>query len=150
MFPTLRFTLRSALSACALLALSAGALSTANATAATVEVHVTGLSGGARGKVAVAVCDRAHFLKECTYHASLPAHDGENVVSVPGVPAGTWAVLVYQDENDNGKLDRNFIGIPSEPYGFSRDARSHFGPPSFEDAAIEVKAEPTVANVKLN
>jgi uncharacterized protein (DUF2141 family) len=48
-----------------------------------------------------------------------------------------------------------FLGIPKEPYGFSRDARGKFGPPGFEDAAIEVRdegdgaGEATVATVRL-
>jgi uncharacterized protein (DUF2141 family) len=57
---------------------------------------------------------------------------------------------VYQDENANGQLDRNFIGIPKENYGFSRDAAGKFGPPGFDDAAIDVGDEVTVAKVKLH
>jgi uncharacterized protein (DUF2141 family) len=116
---------------------------------ATVEVHVTGVAAG-KGKVSVAVCDQAHFLKQCAYSGSVPAQGAAVTVSVPGVPAGTWAVLAFQDENENGELDRNLIGIPKENYGFSRDARGKFGPPSFEDAAIPVRDDPTVATVKLH
>ncbi|WP_420318865.1 DUF2141 domain-containing protein [Ekhidna sp.] len=50
-----------------------------------------------------------------------------------------YAVSIYQDENDNGKLDSNFMGIPSEPYAFSNNAKGMFGPPSFEDCKFEVK-----------
>lgn len=131
------------LSGCLLLAAAAGA------SAATVEVHVTAVAGG-KGKINVAVCDREHFLKQCAYTATMPAKDGENVIAVPGVPKGTWAVLVYQDENANGELDRNFIGIPKENYGFSRNAAGKFGPPSFDEAAIEVGDEVTVAQVRLH
>jgi uncharacterized protein (DUF2141 family) len=139
MFPTRRITF----SACA--ALAALSLS---ASAATVEVHVTGVAGG-KGKVSVAVCDREHFLKDCTHNASAPAQAGDNVIKVTGVPAGTWAVLVFQDKNENGKLDQTLFGIPLEDYGFSRDARGHFGAPSFDEAAIEVKDDPTVARVHI-
>jgi uncharacterized protein (DUF2141 family) len=122
----------------------------ASARAATIEVHVTAVAGG-KGSVNVAVCDRERFLKQCAYTASAPATNGENVIAVPGVPKGTWAVLVYQDENGNGQLDRNLLGIPKENYGFSRDAASHFGPPAFEEAAIQVGDEATVvARVKLH
>jgi uncharacterized protein (DUF2141 family) len=44
------------------------------------------------------------------------------------------------DANDNGKLDRNFMGIPSEGYGFSNNA-GEFGPASFADAAFDVAAD---------
>jgi uncharacterized protein (DUF2141 family) len=122
-------------------------LAAASAGAATVEVRVTGVT--AKGKVSVAVCDKERFLKQCAYTASVPAQAGETSVSVKGVPPGTWAVLAYQDENVNGELDTNFIGIPKEPYGFSRDARSKFGPPGFEDAAIEVSEAPATATIRL-
>jgi uncharacterized protein (DUF2141 family) len=136
-----RFT--QLLSGCLLLAAAAGA------TAATVEVHVTAVAGG-KGTVKVAVCDRERFLKQCAYSASAPARDGENVILVPNVPKGSWAVLAYQDENNNGELDRNLIGIPKENYGFSRDAASKFGPPGFDDAVIEVGDAPTVAKIRLH
>jgi uncharacterized protein (DUF2141 family) len=130
-----------------LLPLLAGA---AGAQAATVDVHVTNVAGG-KGSIRVAVCDRERFLKQCAYTASMPAREGENVIAVPGVPKGTWAVLVYQDENGNGELDRNFIGIPKENYGFSRDAASKFGPPGFDEAAIQIGDEASVvAKVKLH
>ena len=117
------------------------------ASAATIEVRVAGVT--AKGKVSVAVCDKERFLKQCAYSASAPAQAGETTVSVKGVPSGTWAVLAYQDENGNGELDRNLLGIPKEPDGFSRDARSKFGPPGFEDAAIEVGEAQATATVRL-
>jgi uncharacterized protein (DUF2141 family) len=125
-----------------LLALSAGA------TAATVEVRVSAV--GPKGKVNVAVCDRERFLKDCAYSASAAPQPGTTTVTVADVPPGTWAVLAYQDENDNGKLDRNLIGIPSEKYGFSRDAAGRFGPPKFDEAAIEVGDQTAITSIKLH
>lgn len=119
------------------------------ATAATIDVHVTNTAGG-KGNVNVAVCDRERFLKQCAYTGTVPARDGETVVTIKGVPPGTWAVLAYQDENANGALDRNLIGIPSENYGFSRDARGRFGPPSFDDAAMPIRDEAATATVRLH
>ena len=54
-----------------------------------------------------------------------------------GLPAGTYAIAAFHDENKNGKMDRNFVGAPSEGHGASRDAKPAFmGPPSFKDAAF--------------
>ena len=122
-------------------------LTVSAASAATVEVRVSGVT--ANGKVSVAVCDKERFLKQCTYSASAPAQAGETTIVVKGVPPGTWAVVAYQDENTNGELDTNLLGVPKEPYGFSRDARSKFGPPGFEDAAIEVGEAPTTATIRV-
>lgn len=127
--------------------LAAAFCAAGSASAASIEVRVQGVT--AKGKVLVAVCDKNTFLKDCAYSGSAPAKAGETVVTVDGVPTGSWAVLSYQDENDNGKLDRNVLGIPKEPYAFSRDARGRFGPPSFEDAAFELRDEKAVTTIKL-
>jgi uncharacterized protein (DUF2141 family) len=53
-----------------------------------------------------------------------------------GVAPGTYAVSVVHDENSNGKLDRNFIGMPREGVGASNDAKGHMGPPKFSAASF--------------
>jgi len=54
------------------------------------------------------------------------------------LPAGKYAIAVYQDINKNGVLDRNWLGVPTEPYGFSNNPSTLFGPPSFQKAAFEL------------
>jgi len=54
----------------------------------------------------------------------------------PGLAPGTYAVSVFQDENSNGKLDTNFMGIPREGVGASNGAKGHLGPPKFDAAAF--------------
>ena len=120
----------------------------AGAMAASVEVHVTGVTAG-KGKVNIAVCDKDTFLKQCGFSGSVPANGAEVVLTVKDIPEGSWAVLAYQDVNENDQLDRNKLGMPTERYGFSRDARGKFGPPKFDQAALEVQGELTVAQVKL-
>lgn len=141
--PTIASTLSAATLLCAALMASGAAL------AATIEVHVSNI-GNAKGQIRVAVCDQERFLKQCLYTASAPAQAGETVLKVANVPAGTWAVLAYHDENDNAELDRNMIGIPKEDYGFSRDAASRFGPPKFADAAITVEDGDMAVKIKLH
>ena len=65
--------------------------------------------------------------------------DGDTLrVTVHDLPAGQYAVKLYHDENGNGELDSNMLGIPVEGYGFSNNA-GRFGPPSFEDAAVTLE-----------
>lgn len=54
---------------------------------------------------------------------------------------GTYAVVVYQDENANGRIDRNFFHLPTEPSGFSRDARPKFGPPRYKPASFALSED---------
>ena len=52
------------------------------------------------------------------------------------IPPGRYALAVIHDENMNGKLDTNVLGIPKEGYGFSNDAKGVIGAPSFSAASF--------------
>lgn len=58
------------------------------------------------------------------------------VCDFTGVAPGTYAVSVVHDENANGKLDTNFIGMPREGVGASNDAKGRMGPPKFSAASF--------------
>ncbi len=75
--------------------------------------------------------------------AVVPITDGRAIAVFEDVPAGPFAVSVFHDEDDDGELDSVALGIPSEAYGFSGDARNMFGPPSFEQAQVELAADET-------
>ena len=97
-----------------------------------------------KGKVSVAVYDKAEgFLEFDTVFkaASQPSEKGSTKVVIKNVPQGTYAIAAFHDENDNGKLDTNMLGIPKEPLGFSKGKMKTFGPPSFKECAFEVSAD---------
>ena len=62
------------------------------------------------------------------------------------IPHGVYAVGVLHDENGNQKMDTNFLGIPREGYGTSKNVKGFMGPPKFKDAAFEL----TTGTLKLN
>ena len=71
-----------------------------------------------------------------------PAKRWVEVVTLDPVPPGTYAVKMFQDANRNGKFDFNWLGIPSERYGFSNNAAPdwmHLAPPGFDAAKIVLK-----------
>ncbi|MNT83012.1 hypothetical protein D3C72_2228260 [compost metagenome] len=57
--------------------------------------------------------------------------------------------MVYHDENNNGKLDKNFIGMPKEPVACSNNAKGFMGPPKYEDAKFIITAD-TKMTIKMN
>jgi uncharacterized protein (DUF2141 family) len=61
---------------------------------------------------------------------------GTQTVVFTELKPGAYAVIAFHDENDNGKLDENAFGLPTEGYGFSNDAEGFFAAPSFKDAAV--------------
>ena len=66
-----------------------------------------------------------------------------------GIPPGTYALVVLHDENMNGKIDTNPLGIPKEGYGFSKDAKGWFGAPSYRAASFEYDGETLDLTVTL-
>ncbi|GJL51865.1 MAG: hypothetical protein NPIRA01_30920 [Nitrospirales bacterium] len=51
---------------------------------------------------------------------------------------GTYAIVVHHDENNNKKLDRNWIGLPIEGVGFSKNPEIFFAPPAHNDVSFQV------------
>jgi uncharacterized protein (DUF2141 family) len=74
---------------------------------------------------------------------------GKAHVSFEGLDCREYAVAVVHDENGNGKLDGNFIGIPKEGLGASRNARRMFGPPTFDDAKVRVSTGRTTLPIAV-
>jgi uncharacterized protein (DUF2141 family) len=116
--------------------LLAASFATLPAQASTLLITVTGVRN-AHGHIRVAVCDKADFLKpHCPHTGQAQAAPGAVLVVVPDVPPGTYAAQAFHDENDNGQIDRNIFGIPTEGLGFSNNAKMFFGPPHFDTAAF--------------
>lgn len=115
--------------------------STVSALAGDLTVTVAGVNS-AEGAVRAALYDRPEgFRHEENARAvlSVPARPGDVDLVFPDLPAGTYAVIAYHDENGDGKMDR-FLGmIPTEGYALTNDPEVS-GPPSFDSAAFVLEA----------
>lgn len=118
----------------------------------TLTVTITGVDP-AGGEVRIAIFDnaaqfRAHDARKdesqqgSVFRSEAVRNDGSGRVvhRFTGLPFGTYAIAAFQDQDGNSKLNSSLLGMPSEPYGFSRNARGTFGPPDFTDATIEFSA----------
>jgi uncharacterized protein (DUF2141 family) len=86
-------------------------------------------------------CARARFTKgDCLMKAAPPARQGTTSVTLPAVPPGDYGAQAFHDENSNDKVDQNFLGIPKEGVGFSRDAPIRLGPPKWAAAVFRTAA----------
>jgi len=70
-------------------------------------------------------------------------------LTFPELDYGTYAIALFQDLNSNGELDRNLIGIPSEPYAFSRRPRSKWRLPRFDEIKFEFVEDGQVLPARL-
>jgi uncharacterized protein (DUF2141 family) len=90
------------------------------------------------GQVSIALYNREEAFPKSPDKAvkilRAPIRDKKSIVVFESLPPGEYAISVYHDENNNGKMDTNFFGIPKEGVGASNDARGHLGPPHYKDA----------------
>lgn len=80
---------------------------------------------------------------------SMPAKVGGASVTYQNIEAGRYAVALYQDRNNNQRLDTSFIGMPKEPYGFSNDAKVRFSAPSFQEAAFKIEEKISAKHIRI-
>lgn len=71
----------------------------------------------------------------------VPAHPGTVVVTVPGLPAGEYAVAIAHDVNKNHKVDKNFFGVPKEQWGMSNNPHAVIKAPSFNIAKFALAGD---------
>jgi len=124
--------------------------SLAQSKSGTLEVIIKGYPNK-NGSITVGVFNNKEaFLKEAFQEANIKIGNESNVtLKFENLPYGNYAASVYHDENDNGELDTNFIGIPKEVYGFSNNAKGMFGPPPYKDCLFEVNGPLTRITIYL-
>jgi uncharacterized protein (DUF2141 family) len=120
-----------------------GTLASSNmvsAQAADLTVNITQIKS-AKGKIMFALFSKADGFPDTHQKAfqlkEAPSVKGTTSVTFENLPAGSYALAVFHDENSDGKLNTNMVGIPRESYGFSNNARSAFSAPSFKDASFK-------------
>ena len=64
--------------------------------------------------------------------------EGEMEIVLPDLKQGYYALAVYHDTNNNGQLDKNILGIPKEPYGFSNNPRAKWRAPKFKETVFHL------------
>jgi uncharacterized protein (DUF2141 family) len=118
-------------------------LATATAHAADLTIEIN-LPSDRQGTVLAAVFDKAVGFPRGTAlrTAMVQPVNGKAALRFTDLPKGEYAVTAFLDENSNAKLDTNLFGIPTELYGFSRNARGQTGPTTFAEAAFRVEESP--------
>lgn len=131
-----RWSIGAALTAAGLAALGMAQASSARP----FSVQVAGVRGR-QGTVRCLLFTGPHGFPNdigASWRRALTAASADEVTcTFSATPEGRFAVSVVHDVNDNDKLDSNLLGVPTEGYAFSRDAKAGLlGPPSYDDAAL--------------
>jgi uncharacterized protein (DUF2141 family) len=112
-------------------------------------VAVSGLKSNT-GLVKVGLYNSEGTFLNTTYKSITSAikNNGATVTFV-GIPKGDYGISAYQDENSNGKLDKNMMGIPSEDFACSNNAKGFMGPPEYVDAKFSINKDAKI-DIKFN
>ena len=114
-----------------------------------LEVAMTGFKNN-NGVVNVGLYDsEGNFLKETYKKLQSKIKSNQAIVTFEGIEKGEYAVSIYQDENLNGIMDKNFMGIPSEDYMASNNTKGFMGPPKYENAKFMVEKNSKI-NININ
>jgi uncharacterized protein (DUF2141 family) len=119
--------------------------------AGTITVQLTGFEND-QGAVKLCVCrsedEYTGKAKEfCTASTEIKNKKAQWIFE--HMPYGSYSIKVFHDENGNSKLDKDFLGVPMERYGFSNNARGRFGPPPFQRAAFTLSAPKMTITLEL-
>lgn len=117
----------------------------------TLKIHVTGfrnVSGRAGGTVFASPQGWPEDTSKAVVHGGFPIENGL-AAEVFQLPAGKYAIAVIHDENGNHKLDRGFLGIPKEGFGFANNPHVLMSAPSFEAASTQVSCPETDIDIRL-
>jgi uncharacterized protein (DUF2141 family) len=117
----------------------------------TLFIKIKGISSH-DGNLRIALSNsESSFLTENPYKVKFLAITTDTVVcQFDSLIFNHYALQLFQDEDLNGELNTNFIGIPTEPYAFSNDAKGSFGPPTFKDATFVLNKDTTLITLNLN
>lgn len=108
----------------------------------TIEVHDI---PKAEGHLYVAFyVSEADFLKKPLTGLRIAVTDTMLVIPCQGLPEGEYAFSLFQDANENGKLDTGSFGIPLEKYAFSNNAVGVMGPPTYEQCCFRLQKDTTL------
>ncbi len=128
------------------------AIASATAEAGTLKIEVDGFEDLTGGLMIAVFNSEDHFPSETekavkSLKAAVTADT--MTVAIKGLPVGQYAVSLYHDVNGNGKLDTGLFGAPTEPYGFSNNARGFAGPPSYAATLVSVSEDETRISVTV-
>ncbi len=114
-------------------------------------VVITG-NENTRGKIRIGVFSNADDFKSKTNpvdSASVALNQGRVSYTFHKLPASTYAIAVYHDENNDSTLNKRQMGIPVEGIGFSNYTEFKHKPPNFDEVAFELGNEDLTLEIPL-
>ncbi len=115
-----------------------------------LQINITNLKG--KGSTYIAIyntaegfCNPLKAFRRVVLHSS----GATTALTSEELPSGNYAIAVYEDVNNNQRIDKNFFGIPTEPFAFSNNVRPVVCAPTFKQCAITFDKPEETISIKL-
>lgn len=106
-----------------------------------------------KGEIKVGVFNSGtNFLKEghAIKNYSINVEKSTAILTITDLPKGEYAITMYHDQNSDNECNRNFIGIPKEPYAFSNNIKPKMSAPKYSDCKFELAENKTISIQLIN
>lgn len=117
----------------------------------TLKVKVENIDVSKKGALKIGLFNESGFLQDDKAIAGKYINISSNSMTIEfkQLKKGNYAIAVFHDHIQDKELTKNTFGYPIEPYAFSRNAKGFMGPPSFEDASIQLTEREKTITIKL-
>ena len=100
------------------------------------------------GNILLMVCNEENFMKGSVKIGMTKVEGEKATIEIDELPAGEYAIMLFQDENGNYQPDKDERGVPTESFGFSGDVASLMQAPTFDQCKFTVNGDSSIT-VKL-
>jgi uncharacterized protein (DUF2141 family) len=117
-----------------------------------IKINISNIKSD-KGEILIALFNKADGFPENADNAfqtaKLKAKKGLQSISMPNIADGRYALAIFHDENGDGKMNKNMLGIPKEGYGVSNNVKNLMSAPAFSEAVFTHNRE-TELSIRLN
>jgi uncharacterized protein (DUF2141 family) len=123
------------------------------AIAGDLSLNIDGVRDNTGSVIGALYVNKATFMDKTKAYQlfKVDAAAGQVKYVVHDLPAGQYAISVCHDTNNNGKMDKNFLGAPLEGFGFSNNPEVTIttGPPGFEHVAFTYNGQNQTLSIQM-
>lgn len=116
-------------------------------------IHLSNVPADTKSVAVAMFADEETYLSEDANYSMSEPFDGDEgrtaTITLDDVLSGSYAVIVLADADGDERLTTNSLGLPAEYFGFGNDAIGFFGPASFSDALVDVRAPTTEISIRF-
>lgn len=112
-------------------------------------IVVSNIQAG-KGSVVLSIYDKKENFFKTALMTRTQKAEKPILIFTFSVPPGTYAIAIFQDLDDDGKLKLGWFNIPKEPVGLGNNFKPGWSKPTFENCAVSIVGKDTTFSIKLN